>query len=82
MSMQPDSVVFVVDDAAVREAIQSLSRSVGLHVKTFASAQEFLRGKRPDVLTALSWTSACPASSASNCSAGWPMLPSTFRLCP
>jgi FixJ family two-component response regulator len=42
--------VFVVDDdAAVRESIQSLIRSVGLHVESFASAQDFLRSKRPDM---------------------------------
>jgi FixJ family two-component response regulator len=42
--------VFVVDDdASVREAIQSLIRSMGLHVEAFASAQDFLRSKRPDV---------------------------------
>ncbi|MGZ5231423.1 MAG: response regulator transcription factor [Burkholderiales bacterium] len=47
---KPDSVVFVVDDdAAVRDAIQSLIRSVGLYVESFASAQDFLRSKRPDV---------------------------------
>ena len=47
---KPDSVVFVVDDdAAVRDAIQSLIRSVGLYVEGFASAQDFLRSKRPDV---------------------------------
>lgn len=50
MSKQPESVVFVVDDdASVREAIQSLIRSMGLHVEAFASAQDFLRSKRPDV---------------------------------
>ncbi|MGZ5095620.1 MAG: response regulator transcription factor [Burkholderiales bacterium] len=37
------------DDAAVRDAIQSLIRSVGLYVESFASAQDFLRSKRPDV---------------------------------
>jgi FixJ family two-component response regulator len=47
---KPDSVVFVVDDdAAVRESIQSLIRSVGLYVESFASAQDFLRRKPPDV---------------------------------
>ena len=47
---KPESIVFVVDDdASVREAIQSLIRSVGLHVDAFASAQDFLRSKRPDV---------------------------------
>jgi FixJ family two-component response regulator len=45
-----DSIVFVIDDdSSVREAIQSLIRSVGLHVESFASAQDFLRAKRPDV---------------------------------
>jgi FixJ family two-component response regulator len=47
---KPESIVFVVDDdASVREATQSLIRSVGLHVEAFASAQDFLRSKRPDV---------------------------------
>src|SRR6202047_5108145 len=47
---KPESIVYVVDDdESVREAIQSLIRSVGLHVAAFASAQEFLRSKRPDV---------------------------------
>ena len=46
---QPDSVVFVVDDdLSVREAIESLIRSVGLRVETFETAQEFLRSTRPD----------------------------------
>src|ERR1700730_10618901 len=45
---KPDSVVFVIDDdASVRDAIQSLMRSVGLHVESYASAQDFLRAKRP-----------------------------------
>ncbi len=44
------SIVYVVDDdEPVREAIQNLIRSVGLHVEAFASAQDFLRSKRPDV---------------------------------
>jgi FixJ family two-component response regulator len=46
--------VFVVDDnAAVREAISSLIRSVGLGVEMFSSAKDFLRTKRPDVPTCL-----------------------------
>lgn len=41
--------VFVVDDdAAVREAIESLVRSVGLRAEVFGSAQEFLRKKPSD----------------------------------
>jgi FixJ family two-component response regulator len=43
------AMVFVIDDdAAIREALQSLIRSVGLSVKTFASAREFLTSQRPD----------------------------------
>ena len=42
-------IVFVVDDdPSVREALSSLIRSVGLSVKTFSSAQEFLTSQRPD----------------------------------
>nr|AUN37528.1 two-component response regulator [uncultured bacterium] len=42
-------VVFVVDDdAAVREALDSLMRSVGLSVASYASAWEFLRQKMPE----------------------------------
>jgi len=53
--MKPlDPIVFVVDDnLSVREALSSLIRSVGLHVETFASAQEFLRYQRPDVTKCL-----------------------------
>jgi FixJ family two-component response regulator len=44
-----DAMVFVVeDDAAVREALSSLIRSVGLRVEVFSSAREFLRAKMPD----------------------------------
>jgi len=43
-------VVFVVDDdEPMRRSLENLIRSVGLRVETFASAQEFLRGKRPDL---------------------------------
>lgn len=42
-------VVFVIDDdASLRESLSSLFRSVGLQVKTFASAPEFLESKLPD----------------------------------
>ena len=41
--------VFVVDDdAAIREAIQGLLKSVSLKSEAFGTAQEFLRRKRPD----------------------------------
>ena len=43
------SVVFVVDDdAAVRQALDSLLRSAGLRVETFSSGQEFLRREPSD----------------------------------
>jgi FixJ family two-component response regulator len=46
---ETEPVVFVIDDdKAVREGLQSLIRSVGLRVETFASAQDFLIAKRPD----------------------------------
>jgi FixJ family two-component response regulator len=39
-------IVYVVDDdSAVRNAVDSLIRSVGLKVRTFASADEFFRAK-------------------------------------
>jgi FixJ family two-component response regulator len=46
---EPAPIVFVIDDdRMVREGLQSLIRSVGLRVETFASAQDFLSAKRPD----------------------------------
>jgi FixJ family two-component response regulator len=46
--------VFVVDDdAAVRQALSSLIRSVDLAVETFGSAAEFLRAKLPDAPSCL-----------------------------
>jgi FixJ family two-component response regulator len=45
-----DAIVFVVDDdLSIREAIQSLVSLEGLGVETFATAQDFLRRKRPDL---------------------------------
>ena len=46
---EQQQVVFVVDDdSGLREALSSLFRSVGLQVKTYASAAEFLQSKLPD----------------------------------
>jgi FixJ family two-component response regulator len=46
---EQDPVVFVIDDdKMIRDGLRSLIKSVGLHVETFASAQEFLSAKRPD----------------------------------
>jgi FixJ family two-component response regulator len=52
MTAQSDSqsIVFVVDDdAAVRDAMGRLFRSVGLRAEAFASASEFLQRKPADV---------------------------------
>jgi RNA polymerase sigma factor (sigma-70 family) len=47
-------IVFVVDDdAAIRDALRSLIRSVGLRVELFGSTREFLEGKKPDVPSCL-----------------------------
>jgi FixJ family two-component response regulator len=51
MNLRPEqqSAVFVVDDDdAVRQSLSSLFRSVGLQVKAFSSAAEFLQSKLPD----------------------------------
>jgi FixJ family two-component response regulator len=51
---EPRETVFVIDDdAALREALASLFRSVGLQAKTFASAGEFLQAKLPEAPTCL-----------------------------
>jgi FixJ family two-component response regulator len=51
---EAQSVVFVVDDdLSVRDALTSLLGSVGLNVKTFGSASEFLAAKFPDVPSCL-----------------------------
>jgi FixJ family two-component response regulator len=47
---EQDPIVFVIDDdRMIRDGLQSLIRSVGLRVETFASAQDFLGAKHPDV---------------------------------
>ena len=48
-SAAPQSIVYVVDDdVALRDALSSLFRSVGLQVELFGSAPEFLTKKLPD----------------------------------
>jgi FixJ family two-component response regulator len=48
--MGANATVFVVDDdAAMRDSLKDLIRSVGLRVELFTSAQDFLRSERPDV---------------------------------
>jgi FixJ family two-component response regulator len=47
--LQERAVVFVIDDdAAMRDSLESLIRSVGLEVHLFSSAREFLQSERPD----------------------------------
>ena len=47
---ESEAIVYVIDDdAQTRESLKNLMRSVGLQVEVFASAQDFLRSKRPDV---------------------------------
>jgi FixJ family two-component response regulator len=42
-------IVFVIDDDdLVRESIQGLLKSVGVHSETFATPKEFLRSRSPD----------------------------------
>jgi FixJ family two-component response regulator len=51
---EAQSIVFVIDDdASVRQALQSLLRSVGLPIQTFASTAEFLSTKLPYVSSCL-----------------------------
>jgi FixJ family two-component response regulator len=56
MSVPPDQqpIVFVIDDdESVRAALSSLFRSVGLQVRVFASAPEFLQSRLPDAPSCL-----------------------------
>jgi FixJ family two-component response regulator len=49
MSVGDVPTVFIIDDdASVRESIQDLVESVGLHAESFATAKEFLSGERLD----------------------------------
>ena len=49
MTAQDVPTVFIVDDDVdVRESLQELLESVGLHSLSFGAAQEFLDAKRPD----------------------------------
>ena len=51
---EPESIVFVVDDdPSVRSAMKRLIEFVGLQVQLFASAQEFLASKLPNVPSCL-----------------------------
>jgi FixJ family two-component response regulator len=50
MTLELRSVVFIVDDdISIRDALSALIRSVGLEVRAFTSAFEFLNASLPDV---------------------------------
>src|SRR5437870_5120902 len=53
MTDRQDIVFVIDDDAAMREALNSLLRSVGLRVELFGSAKEFLRQSPPSVPSCL-----------------------------
>ncbi|MEI9986310.1 MAG: response regulator [Aliidongia sp.] len=53
MTEAVDSVVVIDDDPSIREALESLLESVGLHVQVYGSASEFLSAGRPDGPTCL-----------------------------
>jgi len=48
MSEAAPTVVVIDDDAAIREALKCLFRSVGLDVRTLASVAEFVKSGRPE----------------------------------
>jgi RNA polymerase sigma factor (sigma-70 family) len=48
LTPDPPTVFVVDDDKAMRESLDSLLRSVKLHVETFSSVQEFLERTLPD----------------------------------
>jgi FixJ family two-component response regulator len=53
MKPSPNRVYVVEDDASMRNAIKNLLQSVGLEPQLFATAQEFLDAKRPDLPSCL-----------------------------
>ena len=53
-SHEPNPIIAIVDDdPSVREGLQSLLRSAGWRIETFASAQEFLRRTRAETPSCL-----------------------------
>jgi FixJ family two-component response regulator len=54
MTPANEGTVFVIDDdARMRAALERLFKSVGLHAESFATPQDFLRHKLPDVASCL-----------------------------
>jgi FixJ family two-component response regulator len=73
-----ESVVFVIDDDAVRGSLKSLFKSVGLDVEVFASADEFLKTERPDAASCLVLDS-CRALAGSSSKRSWRKREPTCR---
>jgi FixJ family two-component response regulator len=53
MTEPPSTVIVIDDDPAIREALGSLLRSVGLQVRLLASVAEFMKTDRPNGPTCL-----------------------------
>jgi FixJ family two-component response regulator len=72
MAEHPDSIVYIVDDAAaVRDSLESLLRSVGQASASFASAREFLQAERPDLAACLVLDVRLPEQNGPTCSNRW-----------
>lgn len=51
---ESDPIVFLIDDdRAIREGLESLIRSIGLRVASFASSADFLKASRPNAPSCL-----------------------------
>jgi FixJ family two-component response regulator len=62
------AAVFVIDDdASMRRALDSLLRSVGLDVRLYASAQEFMESARPDLPSCIVLDVRLPGMSGLTC---------------
>jgi FixJ family two-component response regulator len=53
MTHSETQVYVVEDDPSMRNALKNLLKSVGLHAKLFASAQEFLSAEKQDIISCL-----------------------------
>lgn len=53
MTQSEVQVYVVEDDPSMRNALKNLLKSVGLHAKLFASAQEFVAAERPEIASCL-----------------------------
>jgi FixJ family two-component response regulator len=53
-NLDPDSIVFVVDDdASIRDSVKNLLKAVGLRAEVFGSIEEFLAATRPEIPSCL-----------------------------